>query len=246
MSVAPAEARRAAAAPGFTGERVVEGETPGRIWDDHQARYEFSVPLAVGRRVLDAACGTGYGSLRLARHGAREVLGVDIDAGAVAFARERYAARNLSFLEGDVAKLPVPEASFDVVTSFETIEHVPDAEAALAELTRVLVPNGVLLISTPNRIVTSPTKKRSDPPDNPYHRVEYTQDEFDAFLAPRYRVLGRYGQRSVPGLLYHPRVVPLGRKLMPYGYAPKHGSSLPAPLAPGWQARYLLYVCQRS
>lgn len=229
----------------FDGEQVVEGGTPRRIWQDHSARYTFAIPMAVGRRVLDAACGSGYGSAQLAEHGASSVLGVDISDRALSHARRTYQRPNLQFLEASVTQLPLDDASVDVVTSFETIEHVDDAGAALAELTRVLVPRGILVISTPNRIVTSPGKGRFDKPDNEFHNVEFTQSEFDALLGERYLVLGRYGQRSVPGILYNPLVLRVGRSLGPYAYAPRHGSAVPAPLSAGWAARYLVYVCQR-
>jgi O-antigen biosynthesis protein len=228
----------------FSGERVVEGGTPQRIWEDHQARYTFSIPFAVGRRTLDAACGTGYGSLALAPYAA-SVLGVDIDESAVRYAEQQYRHPNLRYVRGDVTRLPLAEACIDVACSFETIEHVDDAEIVLAELTRVLVPGGILLISTPNRVVTSPMKGRDDPPDNAHHRVEYTLTEFDELLAPRYRVLARYGQRMLHRFLYKPAIVRIARAFGAYGYSRKRGSPLPAPLSPSHEARYFVFVCQK-
>jgi ubiquinone/menaquinone biosynthesis C-methylase UbiE len=230
----------------FTRERVVEGGTPERIWQDHRARYSFSIPFVVGRRVLDAACGTGYGAFELASHGASRVDGVDISQDAISFAGERYRHPALHFALGDVTKLACADGSIDVVTSFETIEHITGAAAALSEFARVLVPSGILIVSTPNRIVTSPGKSQAEPPDNKFHLVEYTTGEFDALLAPNYRVIARYGQRMVPGLLYHPMLLGVGRRVVPYGYAPKHGSPELAPLRAGWQSRYLVYVCQKQ
>jgi ubiquinone/menaquinone biosynthesis C-methylase UbiE len=245
-STSPTEA----AAFEFSGEQVVEGGTPDRVWQDHQARYQFASPLAVGRRVVDAACGTGYGSFMLAQAGASSVVGVDISERALAFARQKYQRDNLSYFMADVTRLALPDGAADMVTSFETIEHVDDAEAALRELTRVLAPRGTLLISSPNRTVTSPTKGKGDAPDNRFHRVEYIASEFDELLAPNYRVLARYGQRSVPGILYRPSVLRVSRrlsgiKLAAYGYAPKHGSPTLAPLVAGWEPRYLVYLCQK-
>lgn len=245
MSSVPSTAEPATPPLAFDGEQVVEGGTPERIWQDHQARYDFSVPFVVGRRVLDAACGSGYGSAKLAARGASSVVGVDISERALGHARATYHHPNLRYLQADVTKLPFEDASVDVVTSFETIEHVDIAEGALAELTRVLIPNGILVVSTPNRIVTSPGKGRHEPPDNSFHRVEYTEAEFDALLSSKYRVLGRYGQRAVPAFLYDARILRWGRSIGPFAYAPKHGSATPAPLASGWAARYLVYVCQR-
>jgi SAM-dependent methyltransferase len=246
MSLGSTPAEPPAAAPFvFDGEQVVEGGTPERLWQDCKSRYDFSVPFAVGRRVLDAACGSGYGSAILAARGASSVLGVDINARALNHARATYNRPNLRYTEADVTKLPLDDASIDVVTSFETIEHVDDAVAALAEFGRVLVPSGILVVSTPNRIVTSPGKGRDEQPDNRFHKVEWTEAEFDALLAPGYRILGRYGQRAVPAILYHSLVLRWGRRFGPFAYAPKHGSVTPSPLSAGWAARYLVYVCQR-
>jgi ubiquinone/menaquinone biosynthesis C-methylase UbiE len=238
-------AGKAAGSLEFNGEQVVEGGTPKRVWEDHQARYAFAAPLAVGRRALDAACGTGYGSFALAERGAADVLGVDINEQALGFARSRYQRANLRYAVADVTRLPLEDGAVEFITSFETIEHVDDAESTLSEFTRVLRPHGLLLISSPNRTVTSPTKSKADPPDNRFHRVEYVPDEFDALLAPSYRVLARYGQRSVPGSLYQPTVMRFARRFAPYGYAPKHGSPTLSPLTPGWEPRYLVYLCQK-
>lgn len=229
----------------FTRERVVEGGTPERIWQDHQARYAFSVPFVVGRRVLDAACGTGYGAFELADRGALSVTGLDISADAVGFATQHYQHTALSFQQGDVTALPFADSAMDVVTSFETIEHITDPEGALREFARVLVPRGILLVSTPNRIVTSPGKGRHEQPDNHFHRVEYTLSEFNALLEPQFRVISRFGQRMVPGVIYKPSLLGLGRKFMPYAYAPKHGSAELSPLRDRWEARYFVYICQK-
>jgi ubiquinone/menaquinone biosynthesis C-methylase UbiE len=231
---------------GSTGERIVEGGAPDRLWQDHFARYTLAVPYVVGRRVLDAACGTGYGSYNLATHGALEVTGVDIDAETVAFASQRYKHANLSYRRADVTSLPMADGSVEIVTCFETIEHVPDATKALDELTRVLAPHGTLLISTPNRTVTSPGKAKHEPPNNKFHVVEFTPSEFDQLLASRYRILARYGQRMLSSALFDRRWMRPLRAIAPFAYAPTRASSVPAPLAPGFEARYLVYVAQRQ
>ncbi len=239
------ELSKAALALGSTGERIVEGQVSDRLWHDHSARYTFAVPYTVGRRVLDAACGTGYGSYILATHGAREVTGVDLDADSVAFANQRYQLASLTYRQADVTELPFADAALELVTCFETIEHVPDAAKALAELTRVLAPQGILLISTPNRTVTSPGKARHETPDNQFHQVEFTPPEFDELLSLQYRVIARYGQRMLPSFLFPQRGSRLLKALMPFAYKPTRASSLPAPLMPGLEARYLVYVAQK-
>jgi ubiquinone/menaquinone biosynthesis C-methylase UbiE len=115
----------------FTGERFTP-EVRGPIWYEHWHRYAFVASIVRGLRVLDAACGEGYGSFLLAR-AAAQVTGIDISADAVTHARERYASSNLAFIQGSVTQLPIPDHSVDVVVSFETIEHLAPQREMLAE-----------------------------------------------------------------------------------------------------------------
>ena len=151
----------------FRGE-LVEAE--------HLARYRWAAGAVAGREVLDAGCGEGYGARLLVRVGkAARCTGIDVDEGAVAGAREAYGGEEaLAFEAADVTRLPFEDASFDVVTCFETIEHVAAQQEAVAELARVLRPDGVLLISSPNRGVY--------PPGNPFHERELTAPEFEQLL----------------------------------------------------------------
>lgn len=119
----------------------------------HLRRYDLAAAMVRAKRVLDAACGTGYGGAHLVDQGeAASVVGVDIDAHAVAYARRRFGADrpNIEYRACSAAATGLPDHSVDVVTSFETIEHVPDPDALLAEFARVLVPGGRLIMSTPN------------------------------------------------------------------------------------------------
>ena len=109
----------------------------------HLRRYEVAATMAAGKRVLDAACGTGYGSSFLLRQGgAASVLGVDIDPQTIAYATRRFGAPGLGFRVASATRTGVPDASIDLVTSFETIEHVDDPTALLAEFRRGLAPGG--------------------------------------------------------------------------------------------------------
>ena len=113
----------------FTGERFVPG-IAGEIAHEHWHRYLFARRFAAGRRVLDVACGEGYGSALLAEV-AQDVRGLDIDAQTVVHASTRYAGlANVRFEQGSAAALSLPDASVDVVVSFETIEHLPRADQA--------------------------------------------------------------------------------------------------------------------
>lgn len=175
-----------------TGERFLPESMSGEIALEHQHRYHLVAGLAKGRDVLDVASGEGYGSALLASV-ARSVVGVDVAADAVEFATEKYAsnATNLRFVTGSCSALPLADASVDLVVSFETIEHHDQHEAMLAEIKRVLRPNGVLVISSPDR------HEYSDVPGyrNPYHVKELYREEFEALLGRHFRSHQLYGQR---------------------------------------------------
>ena len=110
----------------FTGERYVPAEL-GEIRVEHMHRYAAALKLAAGKDVLDVACGEGYGS-RLIAGVARAVTGVDISADAIGHANRAYGGLgNLAFRQGSATELPLADKSFDVVVSFETIEHLPQA-----------------------------------------------------------------------------------------------------------------------
>jgi SAM-dependent methyltransferase len=176
----------------FTGERFTP-ECVREIWYEHYHRYAFALSLAEGKRVLDAACGEGYGSALLVRC-ARHVLGVDISIEAISHANKRYAAQqaNLSFRQADVAALDaLPSASFDLICSFETLEHLQAQEAMLAGFRRLLAPGGVLLVSTPDR------HNYSDVPGfkNEHHVRELYRPEFEAMLATEFREVRLYAHK---------------------------------------------------
>ena len=103
---------------------------------------------------MDVASGEGYGSFLLGQ-AARSVVGVDVDQKAVDFANENYMSERVSFRRGDAVKLPIEDQSVDVVVSFETIEHFADQSGFVAEIDRVLRPDGLVIISSPDREIYS-------------------------------------------------------------------------------------------
>lgn len=172
-------------------ERIVPDESAPGILALHLKRYDFALPWCRGRTVLDAACGVGYGSAHLAEGGAEHVLGVDRSEDAIAYARERYAGPDVEFAVADLLELDLPDASFDTVCSFETVEHLPEPERFLAHAARVLRPDGTLVVSTPRVDVTT------DRPENPFHAVELSPADFEALLRGSFERVELYGQRRL-------------------------------------------------
>lgn len=144
--------------------------------------------------MLDAACGTGYGTRLLKDTGADHVTGIDISQESIDNALLAYTTENIDFIQADVYHLPFQDAFFDVVVSFETIEHVPEGSKFLEESARVLKDAGLLIISTPNRTITNPGAYLEEPPLNAYHCYEYTLPEFIGELLKYFNILAIYGQ----------------------------------------------------
>jgi SAM-dependent methyltransferase len=153
----------------FTDERLVPEEAVEASLQEHLARYRFARERVRGR-VLDVACGTGYGTSML------QAVGVDLSLEALRYARRHPAA----YVAADAARLPFGRV-FDAVVSFETIEHVPDPGRFVADCARVLKPGGVFLVSTPNRELWSP---RSPKPVQRHHVKEFNRREFLEVLRP--------------------------------------------------------------
>ena len=174
----------------FTGERFIPG-TPGEIWYEHWHRYHFAASIVAGLEALDVACGEGYGAALLASRAAH-VVGADISPEAIAHARRSYAGiSNLEFREADCAALPFADASFDAVVTFETIEHIAPQAAFLSEIRRVLRPEGLLILSCPNRVEY--TDKRGA--INEFHVRELYRDELSALIEARFAHIEWFGQR---------------------------------------------------
>ena len=176
----------------FTGERFTP-ECVREIWYEHWHRYAFASRLATGKRVLDAACGEGYGSAMLAGT-ADSVLGVDIDPVAIEHARGRYGQQpNLSYVAADVTALDLPAASFDLIVSFETLEHVHEQERMIDGFARVLKPDGLLIISSPDKATYSDAIGHQ----NPHHVRELYRNELEALLKTHFPALRLLAQKLV-------------------------------------------------
>lgn len=159
-------------------ERFVPDLMEGMLIDaEHRGRYWWVAALVADKKVLDAACGTGYGANILALAGANEVVGIDRAAHVIEAARQQKQP-DVTFEVADLLELPFPAEAFDVVVCFEAIEHVEAPDTALDEIARVLRQDGVLAISSPNRSVYIQ--------GNPHHRHEYVPDELESELRTRF------------------------------------------------------------
>lgn len=144
----------------FTGERHMTEQLDqelalGQI--EHMVRYAFVAPFALGKKVLDIASGSGYGSQYLALQGATEVVAVEIDSEAIKYAQKHHSHPAVRFVQSDAHAVPQLEnAAFDVIVSFETIEHLLRPRDFLLELRRLLKPGGQLFLSCPNDYRDSP------------------------------------------------------------------------------------------
>ena len=179
----------------FTGERVVPGEVETQLWNEHVARYRFACLFAAGRRVLDVGCGAGYGTSLLSSH-AEYALGFDVAPEAVQHASNVFG--NPDFLCAAASDFPVADASVDLVTAFEVIEHLDDWRALIRESARVLSPDGVFLVSTPNTHYYAEARGPSGP--NPFHVHEFEFAEFEEVLNqvfPNVEILGQNQQETI-------------------------------------------------
>ncbi len=180
----------------LTGERTIPDLDIENYWfRRHQVVYQRLATHCVGRDVLEAGCGEGYGADLIAER-ARRVVAVDYDEAAVAHVRSRYP--RVEVMRANLAELPLPDASMDVVVNFQVIEHLWDQTQFVKECARVLRPSGLLMMSTPNRITFSPGR---DTPINPFHTRELNADELTELL-----VGAGFSQVAVNGLFHGARL----------------------------------------
>ncbi len=168
----------------------------------HVATYRWAEPYARGQRVLDLGCGTGYGIASLAGV-ATQAVGVDVAAEAIDFATRTYGSDGAEYhLVADPSRVQLPFAagSFDVVLSFQVIEHLERRAAYLAEAARVLAPGGVLLLATPDRATRLYGRQR---PWNRFHLAEYDEAGLRADLAGSFASSEIAGMTLAPGLVEH-------------------------------------------
>jgi SAM-dependent methyltransferase/uncharacterized coiled-coil protein SlyX len=198
----------------FTGERVIPGLVDADLFNEHLSRYRFAALFAAPEMaVLDAGCGTGYGS---AEFHARAVAAIDLSSEAVAHAATHYARAGAFFAAASCAALPFRDAVFDLVVSFEVIEHLPDYRALLSEARRVLKPGGIFLVSTPNRAYYAESRAQAGP--NPFHVREFDYPEFSQILSDFFPHVEIWAQNHTDAIVFAP-ASPAGATLESSGTA---------------------------
>src|SRR5262245_6359687 len=158
----------------WTGERFLPWIRESTIAYEHLHRYAYAATLVSHKRVLDLACGEGYGAKMLAAT-ATSVVGIDIDETVIRHATEKYSTANLTFTAGSITDVPLHDNhSFDVIVCFEAIEHIDAHEAMLLEVKRLLKEDGLFILSTPNKAVY----RNQSTEENRFHVKELYFEEF--------------------------------------------------------------------
>jgi ubiquinone/menaquinone biosynthesis C-methylase UbiE len=169
-------------------ERMVpEFHEGALIYAEHMTRYLSTQELSKGKDVLDIASGSGYGTKVIAET-AKKVYGVDVDEPSINYAREHYGGKNIEYLVGDGESIPLPDDSVDVVVTFETIEHIKDYKRFIKEIDRVLRPDGLAIVSTPNDLEFAE--------GNHFHLHEFQYEELVGLLRQDFKFIDSYYQTT--------------------------------------------------
>jgi len=163
----------------------------------HLDRYRFVLQFITGKElIIDAACGSGYGSELLAAH-AKNVIGLEINDHALTYARKNHQKTNIEFQKSNLNQsIKLPDNCAYIIVSFETLEHLVNQDIMLAEFKRILKPNGLCIISTPDKDLISGGLQS----DNPFHAKELTKKEFIALMKRHFVLESLYGQMQTTAL----------------------------------------------
>ena len=223
--------------PSFTGERFLP-ECSGEIWYEHWHRYALARQLSQHCTVLDVACGEGYGAAMVAET-ASKVVGVDLSVDVIQHAKNNYGHHaNLQFVTASCECLPFSDASFDFAISFETIEHIEKQKEFISELTRVLRPDGILILSSPNK------RLYSDAHDyhNEFHVRELYRNELEELLLEAFPHIFWLGQK----LLFHSAIWPENRACVTTEYLVSDDRQVTVVNHPSVEPMYYIAVCSRN
>jgi len=191
----------------LTGERTLPDVPEENYWfRRHLVVYEWIAAQVEGRRVVDLACGEGYGSAVLARGGAASVVGVDANPEAFEHARLKYTGPGLSF---ERTMLELWDGEVDCVVFLQTIEHVQDPDAVLERIRTLIGPDGVAFVSTPNVLTLAP--EGAEKSGNPWHVKEYRAAEYRALCERHFGSVALHGLFHARKLLIHQRAIERAR-----------------------------------
>ena len=189
----------------WTGERLV-ARVKGIGVTEHLHRYAIACEFVYDKVVLDIASGEGYGSNLLAKS-AKQVIGVDISKEAIDFSSSKYKRPNLFFKIGSVTNIPLETNSIDMVVSFETLEHVIEQELMFLEIKRVLKPDGLLIISTPEKSNYEDINKEK----NHFHVKELYFKDFEQLINNHFKYYSFLFQKTIYGTLVVPQPVEISK-----------------------------------
>lgn len=167
------------------------GKTPASTEQQHLQRYRFAAQFVRDKRVIDVGCGCGYGCEELAAV-ALSVTGIDNSVEAIEYAEQHHGGNAVYYHVQNAEELPFNVGDFDLAVCFEVLEHLGDPATALVQMQRVLIHDGLLIASTPNK--RGSLRGRASHPQNPWHRQEWTPEEFLALIEPYFAVETRLGQ----------------------------------------------------
>ena len=213
-------------------------ECSGEIWYEHWHRYALARQLSHHCTVLDVACGEGYGAAMVAET-AHKVVGVDLSIDVIHHAKKNYGHHaNLQFVMASCECLPFSDASFDFAISFETIEHIEKQKEFIAELTRVLRPDGVLILSSPNK------RLYSDAHDyhNEFHVRELYRNELEDLLHVTFPHIFWLGQK----LLFHSAIWPEDQACATAEYLVNDNRQVTVASHPTVEPMYYIALCSRN
>ena len=187
---------------------VRRGEWPADgLFLEHYFRYRFAEKFTKNVVVLDCACGTGYGTYLLSRK-AKEIVGIDRSTEALKIAAENWTASNIRYLQLDIDHLETIQEKFDVIVSFETIEHLANAENFVGKSYHLLSQNGCFIVSTPNKGIY-----RAEVEPNPFHLHEFSPAEFFNLLSKKFSQVEVFAQIKTEPIKTHQDSIRGGARL---------------------------------
>ncbi len=176
----------------MSNERFEENTIPTYLMQSAVQKYLFAGKFLIGKNVLDIGCGIGYGSKIMYDHKPQlEFFGCDKDENAIEYANSKY-GKYIKFKKTNAHSMDFGDAYFDNVVSFETLEHTDDGNSFIKELKRVLKKNGILILSTPNRIYDEKVGQNI----NPFHETLYSKEELHDLLSNHFKHVKILGQKE--------------------------------------------------